>query len=321
MLRFSVVSLTYSRSVHLFICSLKPSTMKIKIISIALAIFAILLVVNSKKSVVNFEVVSHGIAQLIDYLSENYHMKFVIVSTGTDFWAKDLADGILRRSKFSAEVRHFDVINKTNLINFDESCLVLAENHLLIPDFFSTTNKSTFHHNMILAFALYFIDVEVEYVIEAVNDMINTTCPHDYYQLAHSPKNGSLWLMGNQMFYNKSCDSFYHPINYFDSSSMNWTTSKFFNQYSIFNGCIINKQTENAESYRFNKHHYELQLKNLKFLSLILVVFSEKHRIVFKEPGPILNLFRKSSFQDEVLHRKKDSRAVQIVKNNFKSVL
>lgn len=260
-----------------------------------------MLVVHSKKNALKINVVSDGIAQLIDYLSENYHMKFVIVSTGTHYWAKDLADGILRHSKFSAEVRHFDVINTTTLINFDESCLVLAKDHLIIPDFFSTTNKSTFHRKMTLTFALELDDDNVKYIIEFSGDFINTTCPHDFYQLAHSPENGSMWLMGNELFYQKTCDSFYHPFNFFNSSSMKWKTSKFFNRYLTFHDCGVSAATDHPLADKYNQYHIELQVKNKKFLAIILAVFSERHKIVFIDASIWFNVFRKSHLQDLTL--------------------
>lgn len=235
----------------------------------------------SKRSLVKIEVVSKGFAQLIDYLSENYHMRFTIVSTGNDYWAKDLTEKIFKYSKSASFSRHSNRTNKTDLLDFDESCIVFQKSFYEGPEYYLETKYSGFRYKLTLLFDVTYVDSKVKGVMENEKNYRNLTgFPHDYYQMAHSPENGSLWLMSNEMFFNKSCDLFYHCINFFNSTSMEWTSSKFFNKYETFNHCEIEIGIESFFQQANYSVNPDLILQKNKFLYLILAVFADKHKVI-----------------------------------------
>lgn len=253
---------------------------------VALIILGFLGYSLAEKSLVKFEVVSQGIGKLIDFLSANFHMQFTIVTVGKDKWVKDLASKIMKYSTLTVIVKHYNKMERSNLINFDESYLVLCEESDIIPEFIRQSSFSTFHFKITLSFSLDFVDSTVKDILE--NDRLKynrTSIPHDFYQLAHSPENGSMWLMSNERFFNKTCNFKYHPINFFNSTMMQWSSTKFFNRNRNFNNCTVFKGTEDI---------MDTQLSQIKkhnaFCNAILRVFSGKYEINFEEKRAMTTL-------------------------------
>lgn len=254
----------------------------------------------AERSLVKIDVVSKGIVQLIDYLSVKYHMRFTIVIVtasieSTDHWAKDLAQNVMKHSTSSFIVKYSENNSQLNLIDFDDSYLIFHDlDERVLPEYLQEANYLTFHKKMTLSFNVMRRDSFIEKMVEFVDRMYDAPYSHDVYQLAHSPENGSMWLISNEMFHNKTCNSFYHPINFFNSSSMQWSSSKFFNQYKSFYNCEVNMGTQDLLNNRFV--HREIDKKHNEFLSSILAVFMRKHQITFKNATGIVDLLYKEAY-------------------------
>lgn len=199
-------------------------------------------------------------------------MRFTINSIGTNnYWSKDLTQKILSHSKSVVAMKHSNFFNSTNTAKFDESCLFLYEDDkIFVKNYVTNTNFSTFRYKMSLFFSLDYIDSKVTNLYEKRTsaNFSSDAFPHDFYYLAHSPRNGSMWLMNNVMFFNKTCNLFYHPINFFNSSSMKWSTSRFVTKYKFYNNCSVHISVGNEQSAK-NVVHEETLKKRDKFTSSI----------------------------------------------------
>lgn len=205
-------------------------------------------------------------------------MRFKIISTGYDYLEKDLALKIITHSKSAVVNQHFNIINKEKLINFEESFIVLYTDARILPEGYLQTDLKAFRHRLLLSFNLN--DIINDKNINAINYK-NSMMPHDFYQIFHSP-NGSMWLMANELFYNKTCDRFLHPINFFNSSSMRWASRKFFNQYKNFNNCTIDTGTGDLFDSATKVDIHEL-IKTNAFKNSIIKVFGKKYDLQFQD--------------------------------------
>lgn len=224
------------------------------------------------------DVMSDGIAQLIDFLAEQYQMRFTIVSTGYSERIKHLAIGIIKASKSSVKIKHSIEINSSNVIDFDESFIVLHENCYLFPDFIGMTKLLTYRRKLTLSFNMNYTDQRM--VSDVANQQKFENLPHDYYMIAHSPLNGSLWLLGNQLFFNGTCEPHYHPINTFNSLKRNWNSSRFMNEYLNFNRCEVEIGEEDSLD---GMSSHETRRKLIVYLKSIFATFAERYEITFND--------------------------------------
>lgn len=208
---------------------------------------------------VKIKIVSQGIAQLIDLLSEQYHMRFTIVWIGTNPQMNELACEIVSATKSLVNLKNVIIIDKRKVIDYDDSYIVLhknVDNHALFHTHFGTTKLLAYRRKITLIFNVEYDDNDM------IRDIVDQTqgWPHDVYLIAHSPENGSMWLMGNELF--------------FHSSKMKWKTPKFMNEYRKFHNCTIEVGEENNWSNIYWKiHENEQRAKLLKFIF--------KHNITF----------------------------------------
>lgn len=237
------------------------------------------------------DIVSRAFAQIIDKLSDQYHMRFTLVSTGYEPWSKDLAQKIMKTSNSIINYRHQDTVNSVNLIDYDESNVVLYNGSSVLSEVLNKTKYVTHRLTMNLFFNLKYTETEVERrMLEFSNFTNKLIFPHDIYELAHSLENGSMWFMSNELFFNGTCEPFYHPINFFNSTEMKWKSKKFFNQYRVFNNCEIFMETKIEDTEEFSMKHAlngyeftEAKMKITKHLNLTLETFAKKHSLVLFE--------------------------------------
>lgn len=243
--------------------------------SYKISIFVALVQISiSFTSSVNITSVGVGVAQIIDHLSENYQMKFTIVLAEKKNWSNDLVKKIVSHSNSVIGIKYSAVIGEPSFIDFDESYILIHECRNILPSTYARTNSASFKHKLTLSFSL-------DNTEEVMNEKPTEHITHDFYQIAHSPKNGSMWLMSAELFFNKTCKGIYHPINFFNSSSMKWSIKKFFNQYKTFNNCSafigIDDIIDNIDRLR------QIHEKRMMFLDSILTIFSQKYKIRFKD--------------------------------------
>lgn len=222
-------------------------------------------------------IMSVGIAQMIDSLTDQYHMRFTVVSTGSNDRIKDLACKIVKATKSAINSKHSNEINASELIDFDESYFVLSESGHLVPRHFERTNYLTHRHRLAISMT---IDLRDEYSIEELEYAMNL--PHDFYEVHYSPFTGSLWLHANILFFNGTCRPRFRPINKFDSSKMKWIRSKFMNEYKQFNNCLIEIGQEDSLEAIPGLAKDEPRNKLINYLDSILDTFSKHHKIMFK---------------------------------------
>lgn len=220
---------------------------------------------------VKTDIASHGIAQLIDSLTDQYHMRFTVVTVGASLRVKDLACKIVSVSRSPVNLKHYIETNNSEIIDFDEPYVILHESADIYPEFYGMTKLLTYRRKLTLAFDLNYM-MGSEKADEVEQKIETKTFPHDIYLISHSPRNGSLWLMGNELFFNKTCDSSYHSINFFNSSEMKWNNSKFMNEYRNFHGCRILAGEENWYQNEMLRN-YTRNFRNYDFIASILNQF------------------------------------------------
>lgn len=235
--------------------------------------------------VIKTKKVSQGIAQLIDHLSEQYHMRFTIVLIGANLQLKDLACEIVSSTKSPVNLKNEIIIDRSNVIDYDEPHIVLVNTtdpFSLFDEFFGTTKLLSYRRKITLIFNVDYDDKDMtaDFVAQKSQEW-----PHDVYLIAHSPENGTMWLMGNELFFNKTCNMFFGPVNMFDSSTMKWQTSKFTNEYRKFHNCTIQRgEYHHLQGFYWNDDKYTtgiMRRKLLKFLLSVFEAFGDKFEINF----------------------------------------
>lgn len=253
-----------------------------------------------KKVELKVDVVSNAIAQIIDHLSYQYQMRFTLVSTVQRRWSEDLACKIMKLSNSTVNFKYIDIEDESQLIDFDESYVVFHEQKAksVFSERMTVTKYATYRRTMVLLFNPDYLGSSIEEMDEhkIIPKIYNTVTishlipdelahPHDIYQLSHDIRNGSMWLMGNELFFNGSCESHYHPMNFFNSSELKWNSMTFFNEYKSFNNCEILMETFFEDSDLMNMHikQSELFRKKSKYVNLTIEAFARKHQIAFTE--------------------------------------
>lgn len=235
---------------------------------------------------VKTKIVSQGIAQLIDHLSEQYKMRFTLVSIGSDPQLRNFACKIVSATKYPVKLKNTIKVNKSEIVDYDESYIVLHNNADIFPRLIDTTKLLTYRRKLTLSFDISYTDDEMLKDIEQQPREIEGL-PHDFYMIVHSPENGSMWLMGNELFFNQSCKSHFHPVNMFDASKRQWQTKKFQNEYREFHGCEIEIGEEDAIAV----HNVDqFRVKMLKYLHSIFETFGKKYDIDF-EDSPVSDFY------------------------------
>lgn len=284
----------------------------------AIKIFLFLLIsdlktVNARNFLVKFDIVSQGIVQIIDRLSDTYHMRFTVVSHGQGRRTKDLACRIMNISNSPINYKHYNSENVSEFLNFDESFLVLYENGTAISKIVQRTKQITHRRTMMLLFNLKLNNNKMSQVMEDFNqEKKKFMMPHDVYQIAHSVENGSMWLLNNVLFFNGTCEPFYHSINFFNSTTMKWNSTKFFNEYRNFNNCNIpmerSMEDDRLMFQEASSVMNEARLKTTKFLNMTLRTFAMKHKIIFTEDIFGTTQLMKYKFIDETLKKSLESK-------------
>lgn len=248
------------------------------------------------------EAVSDGIVQIINHMIDQYQMRFTLISSGEDGCLKELANLIMMKTNSIIKFVHHNEVNAST-INFDESQIILSGSHVMSPDFhIEYTKRLTFGKVFSLVFDPNFTDVDM--ISEMKKPGETNYIPHDFYKLSSSPENGSMWLMANEMFYNRTCQTFYHPINYFNSSTMSWSHSKFKNEYETFYKCPVQVEVGMQESSEILNN---VPTRPFMYMDLIISSFAAKHNMTTVK-GPLFTAFQlmnmKTLSQDQDEHLK-----------------
>lgn len=281
-----------------------------------------------KKDEIKLDKISHAITQIIDHLSYEYYMRITLVSTVKSRWADDLACKIMKLSNSTVNFKYIDTKNKSQLIDFDESYIVFHEEPpaSIFSERMKETKYATYRRTMVLLFNPHFVGVDdkimkkFEIRFKKPTDLKGLMLPsfippkepshpHDIYQLSHDIQNGSMWLMSNEMFFNGSCDPYYHPINFFDSKELKWNSLKFFNSYKNFNNCEILVESNLDDDVNYLKT--EAIKKKIRFLNLALEAFASKHQIEMIDDNS-----REDNLENGKISRISKSRNYKLVMNS-----
>lgn len=230
------------------------------------------------------KILGSAIAQIIDYMSSKHHMRFTIVSNKTNNLTLDIANEIIRQSQSVVNIENLDDSKMVEKVSdFDEAYVALLDSHRFrFNDSIKTTKRVTYRRTMILVFDLRYstYNSRLGFGKSFMNNKFYQVVPHDLYRLAHSSTSGTVWLMANEMFFNQTCKSYYHPINVFNSSKLSWNTTKFMNSYHKFHNCKI-AVTEEFFTKIKPKYYDEQTNKTLDYIYAFLGEFAAKHRIRF----------------------------------------
>lgn len=243
---------------------------------ILISVIFMLISLLAANSDVKIDVISNAIAQIIDHMSDEYHMRFTLISTGNENFMKELANEIMSSSKSIIYYEHHETADHLTIIDYDESQVILTESLIqVLSPIIDTTQRLTYRKTFILIFDINFFSERMSYVVQNKQKSFSRI-PHDIHQLAHSPEDGSMWLMANELFFNGTCETFYHPINFFNSSTMMWRHDKFVNEYKTFHKCQVLVESEiddsrTREDWKSNIH-----------LESIVRTFADKHNMTLE---------------------------------------
>jgi hypothetical protein len=229
-------------------------------------------------------IASRALAEIIDHLSVNQHMRFTVTSIGDQSAFKDIIDGLMHFSNSTVELKYFKELGNLSLNDvLDEDVPNILLYNLEIgvlgfplPKMFSLTKLVTYRNKLTLFYNLR----EMDYTVFDGPDLEGflNQIPHDFYFLVHD--RGSMTLFNNQLFFNKTCDSLFHPIDFFNSSTMQWKNMRFFIKYKKFWYCPASYTVE--FEYTTNLPEIDINFGRLtEYQDIIIILFGSKHKIAF----------------------------------------
>lgn len=266
---------------------------RIKKVMIILTILVIYIKISyslNEKS--KIKLASRAMAKIVDHLSDEYYMRFTVTLIGDDVHHKDLIDEFMFFSnstfvlKYVPEDKNVS-LNETFALDDDVPNILIYNlrngSIVDIPRQLSDTKLVTYRNKLTLIYNMKDYDQNIFVDPEFQQSVIDF--PHDYYFLVHDSNDpSSIILLNNELFFNRTCDQFFHPINYFNSLTSKWSDPRIFIQYHQFYHCEVNMSKDQAsESVRMSDGAQDDQsiVKSSQYLELIRNSFAAKHNISF----------------------------------------
>lgn len=276
-----------------------------KIIKVSL----ILLVIHAHRSRANslltlpqtptkFNIASRALAKIIDHLSFSYQSRFTVTFIGESRHLNDVIDELMSVTNYSTfELKVYKELHQNfslnDLIDHEIPNIVIFEQKysdlgFLFPNL-TESKLITYRKKMIYFYNLR--SIKSRMLDNPLMKRALSEYPHDYCFLMHDPENdNSIFLLNNELFYNKTCQSYFHAINYFNSSKMQWRNADFFMSYDNFHNCTITKGYEIEASERFTRDRDNAKL--VIYLDMITEIFAKMCNITFQNQLTIGQLIK-----------------------------